>query len=93
MAKKVGVSPRPTDLESRMTGAAQAGGGIQPGAHPEFDKPTPIGNPMKQIGEVLRRTMKPKATGNSDRDRHNRRAWEFENNKKRGSPRGGPKPI
>jgi hypothetical protein len=32
----------PTDLEGRMQGAAAAGGGIQAGAHPEFNAPTPL---------------------------------------------------
>lgn len=31
-----------SDLESKMEDAKEAGGGIQPNAHPEFNEPTPL---------------------------------------------------
>jgi len=37
----VKVGFRTNDLESRNVGAARSGGGIQPGAHPEFNAETP----------------------------------------------------
>jgi hypothetical protein len=36
------VGYQTTDLGARMTGAAKGGGGIRAGAHPEFDRETPL---------------------------------------------------
>lgn len=49
------VGPTGTDLEGRMRGAAKGGGGIAAGAHPEFETPAPVGNPIKQIGGLIKR--------------------------------------
>lgn len=44
-ADSVGYTPN--DLQTRMQGAAAGGGGIQPGAHPEFDTETPLDKLVK----------------------------------------------
>ena len=73
--KKVPAVPyRATDLGARMEGAAVAGGGIQPGAHPEFEKETPL----DKVITAVKRLLRPKPIGNSSVDAHNRRAYEFE---------------
>lgn len=59
MKKKVKVGPRSTGLSSGYEKARQQGGGIQPGAHPEYQGPK-LGNPMKQMSEVVQRMKKPK---------------------------------
>jgi hypothetical protein len=39
-----------TDLGSRLGGAVQAGGGIQPGAHPEYENIKPgLSNPFEDL--------------------------------------------
>lgn len=43
-----------TGLERGYARAREEGGGIVPGAHPEFEKGTEIGNPIKQIGGAIK---------------------------------------
>jgi len=47
---------RQSDLDVAMNEAAAAGGGIQAGAHPEFDQPTP----GEKIGAWIKKLFPPK---------------------------------
>jgi hypothetical protein len=71
--------PSTTELGQGYAEARARGVGIDPGAHPEFDKPTPL----EKVGEALKRLFKPKPVGNSSADRHAQRAYEFEKNNRR----------
>ena len=79
--KVVPVGYKSSDLAARFEGAAAAGGGIRPGAHPEFEQPTPLENLITAAkglaGKFLAPKPKPKPIGNSARDAHARRAYEF----------------
>jgi hypothetical protein len=50
--KRAVVGPRTTGLGQGYGEAAAKGEGIQPGAHPEYQRGTPFGNPVKQLGDV-----------------------------------------
>lgn len=72
---------RATDLESRVEGS----GLIQAGAHPEFDKPTPLDKVVAGVKKAVaavtpkpKPPAMPKPIGNSARDAHARRAREFQ---------------
>lgn len=60
MAKKLApvAGPSGSDLAGRMRGAAQSGGGIQAGAHPELANPSGVGNPFTQISGLFKRMNK-----------------------------------
>ena len=45
----------PTELQGGMQRAAKAGGGIVSGAHPEYQKVAPIGNPIQQISDLFKK--------------------------------------
>ena len=44
-----------SELDTGYKRAKAQGGGIQPGAKPEYGRGTKIGNPMKQIGGLIRK--------------------------------------
>lgn len=54
------VKPQASGLDTSMNEAAEAGGGIQPGSHPEYARGTVLGNPMKQIKGLIGKLTKPK---------------------------------
>lgn len=43
-------------VNPRLTGY----GIVQPGSKPEFQNPTPLGNPIEQIGRLIKRLRTPK---------------------------------
>ena len=45
----------PTELQGGMQRAAKTGGGIVSGAHPEYQKAPPIGNPIQQISDMFKK--------------------------------------
>lgn len=51
------VSPQTTALGQGYAEARTKGGGIQPGAHPEFETPMAFGNPVTQIRSLVRKIM------------------------------------
>lgn len=53
--KRVVVPLQTTDLGARLEGAAGSGGGIQAGAHPEYEKGTQLGNPFKQLADLFKK--------------------------------------
>lgn len=60
--KKRVVRVQASGLDTAMNEAAEAGGGIQPGAHPEYEKGPTIGNPITQIKGLIRRLRQKKGS-------------------------------
>ena len=56
--KPTRVSYRTTGLASGYERAEKEGVGISPGAHPEFERGTKIGNPLKQIPAAIAKAAK-----------------------------------
>ena len=81
--KVVPIGYKSSDLAARFEGAAAAGGGIRPGAHPEFEQETPAEKVIaiaKRARNVLGKLLAPRPPrpiGNSARDAHAQRAYEF----------------
>lgn len=48
------VGPMASDLDTRMAAAAQQGGGIKAGSHPEFDQATPLDRLVSGARKVAR---------------------------------------
>jgi len=59
--KRVTVPYQANGLDTGFNEASRLGGGIQPGSHPELEKPTGFGNPFTQIGDLYKRLTKKKA--------------------------------
>lgn len=57
--KKRMVKLQASGLDTAMNEASEAGGGIQPGSHPEYAQGTVLGNPLKQIKGLIGK-LKPK---------------------------------
>lgn len=60
--KKRPISPKTTQMGQGYADAEAQGGGIVPGAHPEYEQGMKLGNPVKQIGDLWNK-MFPKKAG------------------------------